>query len=192
MTRGDRLGHSWRDGRLLFPGLASDFACMIKAALASHEATGERRYLEQALTWQPRSTATTPIRTMAAISSPRTMPKAWWCARPRTHDDATPNPKPIAAANLVRLAVLAGDDAWREKADRLIEGVLGARGREPDRPCGAAQRARPAAARRRDRHHRIRRARGRADRCGTKTLVPRPHRAARARRRRPARLASGA
>ena len=25
MTRGDRLGHSWREGRLLFPGLASDF-----------------------------------------------------------------------------------------------------------------------------------------------------------------------
>src|SRR5262249_30629838 len=25
MTRGDRLGHSWRDGKLLFPGLSSDF-----------------------------------------------------------------------------------------------------------------------------------------------------------------------
>ena len=28
----------------------------------------------------------------------------------------------------MRLAVLSGDDAWREKADRLIEGVLGAAG----------------------------------------------------------------
>ena len=26
MAQGDRLGHSWRDGRLLFPGLASDYA----------------------------------------------------------------------------------------------------------------------------------------------------------------------
>src|SRR6202007_2403849 len=26
MTRGDRLGHSWRNGQLKFPGLASDFA----------------------------------------------------------------------------------------------------------------------------------------------------------------------
>src|SRR5215216_507520 len=34
MTRGDRLGHSWRAGRLLFPGLASDFTNMIRAALA--------------------------------------------------------------------------------------------------------------------------------------------------------------
>src|SRR5436190_476520 len=33
-----------------------------------------------------------------------------------------------AAANLVRLAILTGDDSWREKADRLIEGVLGAAG----------------------------------------------------------------
>ena len=33
MAHGDRLGHSWRDGRLLFPGLASDHAAMIRAAL---------------------------------------------------------------------------------------------------------------------------------------------------------------
>mgnify|MGYP003694728205 CR=1 FL=1 len=52
MSKGDRLGHSWRDGKLLFPGLASDFAAMIRAALALYEATGERRYLDQALAWQ--------------------------------------------------------------------------------------------------------------------------------------------
>ena len=34
MSRGDRLGHSWRQGKLKFPGLASDFAAMIRAALA--------------------------------------------------------------------------------------------------------------------------------------------------------------
>ena len=43
-----------------------------------------------------------------------------------TLDDAIPNPNAIAAQNLVRLAVLAGDDAWRTKADRLIEGILSA------------------------------------------------------------------
>ena len=41
MSHGDRLGHSWREGRLLFPGLASDHAAMIRAALALFEATGE-------------------------------------------------------------------------------------------------------------------------------------------------------
>ncbi len=34
MTRGDRFGHSWREGQLLLPGLASDYAAMIRAALA--------------------------------------------------------------------------------------------------------------------------------------------------------------
>jgi uncharacterized protein YyaL (SSP411 family) len=43
-----------------------------------------------------------------------------------THDDATPNPNAVAAQNLVRLAVLTGDEKWREKADRLIEGILSA------------------------------------------------------------------
>ncbi len=43
MTREDRLGHSWREGRLLYPGLASDFTMMIRAALSLHEATGKPR-----------------------------------------------------------------------------------------------------------------------------------------------------
>ena len=121
MTRGDRLGHSWRAGKLKFPGLASDFAAMIRAALALYEATGERAYLEQALAWQHALDATTPMPRPAAIISPRPTPKDW-CIRPAaTTDEATPNPNAVAAQNLVRLAVLAGDDRWREQgrpADR--------------------------------------------------------------------------
>jgi uncharacterized protein YyaL (SSP411 family) len=126
MTRGDRLGHSWRTGKLLFPGLASDHANMIRAALALHEATAERGYLERALAWQSAldrhyANALTGGYFLTADDAEGLV------VRPAaTHDDATPNPNSIAAANLVRLAVLAGDDAWREKADRLIEGVLGA------------------------------------------------------------------
>ena len=45
-----------------------------------------------------------------------------------TSDDATPNPNAIAAQNLIRLAALTGDHQWREKADRLFDGVLGGAG----------------------------------------------------------------
>ena len=126
MGRGDRLGHSWRAGRLLFPGLASDFANMIRAALALHEATGERGYLDRALDWQ------------VALDSHYANPDnggyfltaddaEGLVVRPSaTTDDATPNPNGIAAQNLIRLAAFTGDDAWREQADVLIEGVLGA------------------------------------------------------------------
>jgi uncharacterized protein YyaL (SSP411 family) len=126
MSKGDRLGHSWRDGKLLFPGLASDFAAMIRAALALYEATGERRYLERALAWQNAfDTHYTDVDTGGYYLSADDANDL--LLRPHaTQDDATPNPNAVAAQNLVRLAVLAGDDKWREKSDRLIDGILSA------------------------------------------------------------------
>ena len=40
-----------------------------------------------------------------------------------TADEATPNHNAVAAQNLIRLALLAGDQSWREKADRLIAAI---------------------------------------------------------------------
>jgi len=124
MTRGDRLGHSWREGRLLFPGLASDFTMMIRAALSLHEATGNRAYLDQALAWQAALdrhyfNAETGTYYLTADDAEGLV------IRPAsTADDATPNPNAIAAQNLIRLAAFTGDHAFREKADKLIDGVL--------------------------------------------------------------------
>jgi uncharacterized protein len=128
MAHGDRLGHSWRDGKLLFPGLASDHAAMIRAALALYEATGEHAYLERALAWQgtlDRHYANPDtggyFLTAADAEGLVVRPNA-------TTDDATPNPNALAAQNLVRLATLTGQHAWREQADRLFAGVLAAAG----------------------------------------------------------------
>jgi uncharacterized protein YyaL (SSP411 family) len=124
MGHGGRLGHSWRDGRLLFPGLASDHAAMIRAALALHEASGEAAYLERALAWQ------------AALDRHYANPDTGGyyltasdaeglVVRPNsTADEATPNPNAVAAQNLVRLAFYSGRDAWRAQADKLFEGLL--------------------------------------------------------------------
>jgi uncharacterized protein len=123
MTKGDRLGHSWRDGKLKFPGLASDFAAMIRAALALYEATGEQRYLEQALAWQralDRDYANAEDGTYYLTG----VDAEGLVIRPAaTTDEATPNHNAVAAGNLIRLAVLAGDDSWRERADRLIAAI---------------------------------------------------------------------
>jgi hypothetical protein len=125
MTRGDRLGHSWRGGRLLFPGLASDFACMVRAALALCEATGDRAYLDQALAWQRALDRHYGNPDNGGYFLTADDAEGLVVRPGATHDDATPNPNGVAAQNLVRLAVLTGDNNWREKADRLIEGVLG-------------------------------------------------------------------
>jgi len=123
MTRGDRLGHSWRDGKLKFPGLASDFAAMIRAALALHDATGRQDYRDQALAWQRAldryyadPDSGTYFLTAADAEGLVIRPAA-------TTDEATPNHNAVAAGNLVRLSLLAGDDAWRHKADRLIAAI---------------------------------------------------------------------
>ncbi len=123
MAHGDRLGHSWRAGRLIVPGLASDHAAMIRAALALHEATGEHAYLERSLAWQA-----TLDRHYANPDNGGYFLTAddaeGLVVRPSaTTDDATPNPNALAAQNLIRLAVFTGQHAWREKADRLFEGT---------------------------------------------------------------------
>jgi hypothetical protein len=129
MTKGDRLGHSFRAGKLLFPGLASDFAAMIRAALALYEATGDRTYLDQALRWQRAfdahyADADTGAYYLSADDANDLL------LRPHsTQDDAIPNANSTESQNLVRLAVLTGDEQWRTKADRLIEGVLSSGGR---------------------------------------------------------------
>jgi len=124
MSHGNRLGHSWRAGKLLFPGLASDHAAMTAAALALYEATQEREYLERAETWQAtldrhyanKETGGYYLTADDAVDL---------VVRPSpTTDDATPNAVAIVARNLVRLAIFTGHHDWRDQADRLFEGVL--------------------------------------------------------------------
>jgi uncharacterized protein YyaL (SSP411 family) len=102
---------------------------MIRAALALFEATGERVLLDHALAWQ---------RALDAHYADADSGGYYLSAddagdlllRPHsTADDATPNPNAVAAGNLVRLAALTGDHAWREQADRLLEGILAAQSR---------------------------------------------------------------
>jgi uncharacterized protein YyaL (SSP411 family) len=128
MAHGDRLGHSWREGKLLRPGLASDHAAMIRAALALNEATGEHAYLERALAWQ--STLDRHYANPDTGGYFLTADDAeGLVVRPSaTTDDATPNPNALAAQNLIRLAVLTGQHAWRHQADRLFDGVVASAG----------------------------------------------------------------
>ena len=190
MTKGDRLGHSWREGQLLFPGLASDFAAMIRAALALFEASGDRALLEQALTWQNAldahyADADTGGYYLSADDASDLL------LRPHsTTDDATPNPNAVAAQNL---GAAGGASRQRQMArkGRPADRRHSVGGRQQSvRPCGALECARPAAARRRDHRNRKRRRRLRASRA--EIAVPRPYRIAGHRGRRSAGVAPGA
>jgi uncharacterized protein YyaL (SSP411 family) len=124
MTRNGRLGHSWRAGQLLIPGLASDYAAMIRAALALHETTGEASFLRQAIAWQDLldrhyADAEHGGYYLTADDAEGLI------VRPHSSvDDAIPNHNGLIAQNLVRLAVLDGSDRWRMKTDALFAALL--------------------------------------------------------------------
>ncbi len=124
MVRDRRLGHSWRDGKLLVPGLASDYAAMIKAAIALLEATGAREYLVYALQWQMALDRHYVHKGTGGYYLTADDAEGLVVRPESTIDEATPNPSGIAAQNLLRLAVLTGDGIWRERADILFDGLL--------------------------------------------------------------------
>jgi len=124
MTRGDRLGHSWRDGKLLYPGLASDHAAMVKAALALHEATGMAEYLNRAVQWQQALDRHYIQKDIGGYYLTAGDAEGLVIRPDSTIDEATPNPNGVAAQNLVRLAILTGDETWRERSDILFDGLL--------------------------------------------------------------------
>jgi uncharacterized protein YyaL (SSP411 family) len=129
MCAGDRLGHSWRDGKMLFPGLASDFTAMTRAALALYEASGEPALLAQALTWQHALDAHYADRETGTYYLTADDAEGLVVRPHSTADDATPNHNAVAASNLIRLAALTGEHHWRAKADRLIDSIASAQAR---------------------------------------------------------------
>jgi uncharacterized protein YyaL (SSP411 family) len=124
MTRGDRLGHSWREDRLLFPGLASDYAAMIRAALALHEATGAHDYLDRALIWQAALDRHYVNRDTGGYFLTADDAEGLVVRPNAINDDATANPNALIAQNLIRLAAFSGQHAWRVQADKLFDGLL--------------------------------------------------------------------
>jgi uncharacterized protein YyaL (SSP411 family) len=124
MTRGDRLGHSWREGRLVYPGVSSDYAAMIRAALALFDAVGERPYLERAQAWTEALERHHADAEGGGYFLTADDAEGLIVRLAMTIDDATPNPNALMAQNLVRLAALTGDDRYRARADRQFDGLI--------------------------------------------------------------------
>src|SRR5262249_41626641 len=115
---------SWREGRLLFPGLSSDYAAMIRAAIALHQATGTDLFLQDAVKWTAVLEAHHADLETGGYFLTADDAEGLIVRRALTRDDAVANPNGVMAQNLIRIAVLTGDDRHRQRADRLFEGLL--------------------------------------------------------------------
>ncbi len=125
MQEGDRLVHSWRDGKGAHPATAEDYASLIRAALTLFEATGEARYLDRAGRW----TETIDRHFLdpanggyylAADDVPGLLVRA-----KSVQDNATPSSNGLMVHNLVRLGLLAGETAFLDRADDLVKAFSG-------------------------------------------------------------------
>jgi uncharacterized protein YyaL (SSP411 family) len=120
MMNDGRLAHAWRGKPSVFPGLASDYAALAKAALALHTATFDGAWLTKAAAlmatlrahhWN----AAEPGYFVTADDADALIvrPKA-------TTDEAVPGATSLAAQNLVRLWHLTGDDSYRADVDAIL------------------------------------------------------------------------
>jgi uncharacterized protein YyaL (SSP411 family) len=121
MRRDGRLAHAWRAGRAVFPGLATDYAAMIKAALALHAATLDTAYLAAAEDLAAVLRRHHCDGTLAGYFLSADDAEAL-IVRPRAAaDEATPSANALMADSLIRLWHLTGNDAYRADADALLE-----------------------------------------------------------------------
>jgi uncharacterized protein len=124
-----RLAHSWRAGVLVKPGLALDYAAMMRAALAIYEARHviglslSRDYLSDAIAFAGaletyHVDAKTGLLCMAAKDARDVILRL-----APTADDAIPNAHPVFLTALARLAGLTGDVRWLARADALLKAI---------------------------------------------------------------------
>ena len=122
---GNRLLHSWREGRAAHPATAEDYASLIRAALTLFEATGEDRYLAQARRW----TETIDRHFLDAADGGYFLAAddvSGLLVRAKSvHDNATPSSNGLMVHNLVRLGLLAGDTDMLGRADALVKAFSG-------------------------------------------------------------------
>jgi uncharacterized protein YyaL (SSP411 family) len=126
MSVAGRLVHSYRAGQAKTPATATDYANMIRAALALANVTGEAKYVAQARAWT------------------QVLDKHYWAeghcgyflpaddtgdliVRPiNALDDATPNANGTMVSNLTQLFSWAGEERYRERAEAIVRAFAGA------------------------------------------------------------------
>jgi uncharacterized protein len=120
-----RLFHSWREGRSRHPATVDDYANLCRAALALYEATQQPSYLARTQQWiavldRHYAEAESGGYFFAADDTPDLIARAKTAA-----DAAVPAGNGTLVGVLTRLAILTGNDSYRERAERIVKAFAG-------------------------------------------------------------------
>ncbi len=125
MTEHSRLRHSWRNSQLKHRATLDDYANMIRSSLVLHETTGDAAFLEQARDWT--TTLDAHYWDTAAGGYFFTADDAvdLIVRAKNANDNAVPSGNGTMLANLARLYLLSGDDAFRQRGEKLRAAFAG-------------------------------------------------------------------
>jgi uncharacterized protein YyaL (SSP411 family) len=125
MQAGDRLAHSYREGRVLDLGFVEDYAAMADAALSLYQHTQNQAYLKRAQAWVEALDAdhwdddeSGYFQTPACATDVLVRPKT-------AQDGPAPSGNGQMAGVLARLYDLTGETRYRTRADALITAFAG-------------------------------------------------------------------
>ncbi|MEZ5667984.1 MAG: thioredoxin domain-containing protein [Alphaproteobacteria bacterium] len=133
---GGRLMHSRRKGQNRHVATLDDYAQMIAAALALHQAQGDADSLADAQAWLATLDAHYGTADGAGYFFTADDVDDVIVRRREAYDDATPSGNAIMVENLARLWLLTGDGAHAEKADAIVRGFAAGLERRYFSLCG--------------------------------------------------------
>ena len=122
---GDRLYHSWRNGKRQHTGFADDYANMARAALTLWETTSDRRYLERAQAWVHVlndhfwDAQNSGYFFTADDSDPLIVRSRM------VYDHATPSANGVMVGVLARLHLATWSNAYRDRCNALVDAFSG-------------------------------------------------------------------
>ncbi|HEX2257847.1 MAG TPA: glycoside hydrolase family 76 protein, partial [Afifellaceae bacterium] len=123
MTReGGRLGHSWMEGQLVFPGFATDYAQMIRAALTLYGATAEEAYLDQARRWYQGLEADYWDEAAGRYWLTAASGEALVARPSASSDDPMPSANGVMVQTCVQLFNLTAEERYRTRAEAILNG----------------------------------------------------------------------
>jgi len=126
-----RLWHSARDGRFVKLAMIDDYAAMARAALALHEVTGDRTYLDQACVWCRTADAHYWDDAAGGYFFTADDAEALIVRTKTAIDNATPSGNGTMVGVLARLYYLTGEAAYRDRAEAITRAFAGDVNRNP-------------------------------------------------------------
>ena len=125
MQKDGRLLHSFRDGKLKHAATLDDYATMARSAVALFEATGDTGYIDTARDWVSVLDAHYLDTDGGAYFFTADDAEALIIRTKSASDNATPAGNSVIAATLAKLHYLTGEDAYRVRAEEILNAFGG-------------------------------------------------------------------